>query len=270
LNHDSEKTVIENSSQNINKTERSTKETKITNQENQKETKNSILGKGKLSSNLPFLSLITVVILVVIYIFVVDNDKKNNNKDFADDEMVHDENILAYKSTVIGGQTWMAEDLNVTTFRNGDQIPVANSTEDFEGYGNQQLPAMLIVNDKNLYNWFAVNDSRGLAPEGWRVAASNDWDNLLVKIEYSHTDLKSTTGWAEGQNGTDNYRFNAKPDQINDYCGFWWTSTEIEMENPQDSKIYANIAVLGSYGEDGCYILNPFKTMPLRVRCVKD
>jgi hypothetical protein len=159
----------------------------------------------------------------------------------------------------------MVEDLQVTTFRNGDQILVASSAKEFDDFGNKQLPAILIENDKYFYNWFAVNDSRGLAPIGWRVASFNDWKILLTKNEGKH--LKSNTGWTEGQNGTDLFGFNAKPDRVNDNCAIWWTSTEIQMNNPQDTKIYANCAELG---DDGCFISNPFKTMSFRVRCIKN
>jgi hypothetical protein len=52
---------------------------------------------------------------------------------------------------------------------------------------------MLIQNNISSYNWFAVNDSIGLAPDGCRVAVLSNWDNLLSIIEYRYSDLKSTT-----------------------------------------------------------------------------
>jgi uncharacterized protein (TIGR02145 family) len=230
---------------------------------------NTIPQKRKISNLIIIFSLVTILILVIVYLFKLSYMK--NDKEFKlEDGMIVDENIRQFKSTDIGGQTWMVNDLDVSYFRNGDRILIANSLEEFDEYGKKQLPAMFIHNNMCSYNWFAVNDSRGLAPVGWRVAALSDWDNLLSKIEYRYSDLRSKTGWPKGQNGTDTYGFNAKPDEVNDYCGFWWTTTEIEMIDPKAPKIYANCAVISADGDYGCFISNPFKTMSLRVRCIKD
>ena len=78
-----------------------------------------------------------------------------------------------YPTVKIGNQIWMAENLKVTHFRNGDPIP--NHTDDAEwdtpnsawcAYDNETSNVEIYG---RLYNWFAVNDSRGLAPEGWHV-----------------------------------------------------------------------------------------------------
>jgi uncharacterized protein (TIGR02145 family) len=83
------------------------------------------------------------------------------------------------KTIKIGKQTWMAENLNVDKFRNGDLIPHIQDPEEWEQAGKNQQPAWCYYeNDPEngniygkLYNWYAVNDPRGLAPEGFHVQA---------------------------------------------------------------------------------------------------
>ena len=114
--------------------------------------------------------------------------------------------IGSYKSVKIGNQTWMAENLNVSTFRNGDPIPEAKTDEEWKRAGENQQPAWCYYeNDpKNgqkygkLYNWYAVNDPRGLAPEGWHVSTNIEWKNL-ADFQGGRWDagkkMKSTSGW---------------------------------------------------------------------------
>src|SRR3989338_8108735 len=80
----------------------------------------------------------------------------------------------------IGGQTWMAENLNVESFRNGDPIPEVKSAEEWEKVGKRKKPAWCYYDYTSangtkygkLYNWYAVNDPRGLAPDGWHIPDS--------------------------------------------------------------------------------------------------
>ena len=80
-------------------------------------------------------------------------------------------------SVKIGSQVWATENLNVDRFRNGDPIPQAKTAEEWQNAGNNQQPAWCYYNNdpKNgesygkLYNWYAVNDRRGLAPQGWHI-----------------------------------------------------------------------------------------------------
>lgn len=92
-----------------------------------------------------------------------------------------------YKTVTIGTQVWMKENLNVSTFRNGDPIPEAKTDEEWKAAGDAKQPAWCYYdNDPNngakygkLYNWYAVNDSRGLAPEGWHVPTDQEWTDLI-------------------------------------------------------------------------------------------
>ena len=91
-----------------------------------------------------------------------------------------------YKTIRIGSQTWMTNNLNVNRFRNGELIPEAKSIEDWQNAGINKQPAWCYLNNDSikgkeigrLYNWYAINDPRGLLPEGWIVPSVEYWDNL--------------------------------------------------------------------------------------------
>lgn len=87
----------------------------------------------------------------------------------------------------IGEQIWQKKNLDVSTFRNGDIIPEAKTTEEWlEANENKQAAWCYFDNDKSLskesgklYNWYAVNDPRGLAPKGWKVPTFEDYMEIV-------------------------------------------------------------------------------------------
>ena len=86
-----------------------------------------------------------------------------------------------YPSVIINGKEWMQNNLNVTKYRNGDIIPeVTDETQ----WANLTTGAWrYIANDPaygKLYNWYAVNDPRGLAPQGWHVPTTNDFNYVVT------------------------------------------------------------------------------------------
>jgi uncharacterized protein (TIGR02145 family) len=110
----------------------------------------------------------------------------------------------SFKSVKIGTQIWMAENLNVLTFRNGDSIPEAKTNEEWVKAGNESKPAWCYyANDaKNgakygkLYNWYAVIDPRGLAPSGWHIPNDDEWTTLENFMgDEAGKKMKSTNGW---------------------------------------------------------------------------
>lgn len=91
-----------------------------------------------------------------------------------------------YKTVKIGNQVWMAENLKVTRYRNGDTIPdITGNTE----WSNIDSGAYCYYNNNDsigeiygkLYNWYAITDSRVIAPEGWHIPGS---DELRILIDY--------------------------------------------------------------------------------------
>lgn len=134
-------------------------------------------------------------LIILCFIFLLFNNP------FA---QVIDVNGQTYKTVVIGTQTWMAENLNVDRFKNGDQIPEAKTNDEWKKASENKQPAWCyLFNDPSngqkfgkLYNWYAVNDPRGLAPEGYYIPTLDDW---LLLEEYLGADaaerIKSKNGW---------------------------------------------------------------------------
>ena len=95
-----------------------------------------------------------------------------------------------FESIKIGEQEWLVKNLDVDKFRNGDVIPHALSDKDWEIAGKYDQPAWCYVDNNSengkiygkLYNWYAVNDKRGLAPAGWHVPSDAEWTTLTTYL----------------------------------------------------------------------------------------
>ena len=90
------------------------------------------------------------------------------------------------QTVTIGTQVWMTKNLEVSTFRNGEIIPEAKTKDEWIAAADNHTPAWCYYDNNpangtkygKLYNWHAVNDSRGLAPEGWHVPTDEEWTVL--------------------------------------------------------------------------------------------
>lgn len=93
-----------------------------------------------------------------------------------------------YHTVTINGQTWMAENLRVTRYQNGDALVNAFTNTNYDWVNGTNGGGYTFANGDTtnlhtyglLYSEYAVNDSRNLAPAGWHVATQTDWDNLEV------------------------------------------------------------------------------------------
>ena len=184
----------------------------------------------------------------------------------------------------IGTQKWMSENLDVITFRNGDIIPEAKTDEEWKLAGENGKPAWCyLINDTannkfgKLYNWYAVNDPRGLAPEGWHVPTDTEWTNLIDFLgggEVAGSKMKATTGWKENGNGTNESAFSGLPggsrgrdgafdsNSGGGTIGGWWSSTETYTDYAWTR--YLSFTVRYAY-KDYYY-----KELGFSVRCLKD
>jgi hypothetical protein len=109
------------------------------------------------------------------------------------------------QTVTIGTQVWMTKNLDVDKFRNGDPIPQARTGEEWEWACMNEIPAWCFYenNPENgikygrLYNVYAVNDPRGLAPQGWHIPSDSEWKILEDYLGNKDTEkkLKSSTGW---------------------------------------------------------------------------
>lgn len=98
---------------------------------------------------------------------------------------LRDQDGNVYKTVQIGTQTWMAENLRTTKYRNGDLIPIIPITLERAqlktgAYCNYNNTADLdtIGTFGRLYNWYTVDDIRNVAPDGWHVSTDEDWTIL--------------------------------------------------------------------------------------------
>jgi uncharacterized protein (TIGR02145 family) len=192
---------------------------------------------------------------------------------------VTDKDGNVYKTVTIGTQEWTSENLNVEHYRNGDLIPqVQNKNE----WLNLTTGAWCYYNNDSangktygkLYNWFAVNDSRGLAPEGWHIPGDTEWtiltDFLGVAVGGK---LKATTLWqSPNTEATNESGFTGLPgggrgsngrfDFIGKFCFFWSASEDVNGTKWNRNLRYNRSDVGrdgGNYEKDG-----------LSVRCVRD
>ena len=184
----------------------------------------------------------------------------------------------------IGNQTWMSANLNVDHFRNGDPIPEAKSVAEWQAAKDSQRPVWCYFNFSasnagkygRYYNWYAVNDERGLAPEGWHIPTIEEAtlmaDSLRGK-EYAGRKMKTTYGWRNAfgyGNGSNTSGFSGLP---GGYCyeegwemsgayGYWWTVDEYDNYTSMDFVLGYDFFDI-SFG-------NSSKSSCIFVRCVKD
>jgi uncharacterized protein (TIGR02145 family) len=106
----------------------------------------------------------------------------------------------------IGNQLWSNINLNVSTFRNGEAIFYASNPKEWEKASVERIPAYCYLNfdsknDKKfgkLYNYYAVADSRGLAPEGWHVPTKREYEEMINALggeEVAGKKMRGTSGW---------------------------------------------------------------------------
>ncbi|MFM7765029.1 MAG: FISUMP domain-containing protein, partial [Sphingomonadales bacterium] len=120
------------------------------------------------------LSLIpTAFVLIAIMVTSCGVNKKNKSTttDTSSNESTSSNEVT------IGKQVWMTKNLDVDKFRDGSSIPEAKTDEEWKKAGKNKQPAWCYYNNDpangakygKLYNWYAVNDSRGLAPVGYHI-----------------------------------------------------------------------------------------------------
>ncbi|MBW6458636.1 MAG: fibrobacter succinogenes major paralogous domain-containing protein [FCB group bacterium] len=191
-------------------------------------------------------------------------------------------------SVTVGTQTWMTKNLDVTHFQNGDPIPVCKDFAEWERLGEAGLPACAAYdfdrrNRKKfglLYNWYAVSDPRGLAPEGFRVPMVEDFLELLFVTggRDPYDSQKAALALTDGGSSGFNARFggwgctNADPDigmgTFNEmgYNAAFWTSSE------NGPSVAWNLEVGATLRSDtgGAYLDgSSMKSLLFSVRCIQ-
>jgi uncharacterized protein (TIGR02145 family) len=189
---------------------------------------------------------------------------------------------IAPGNVAIGTQVWTIKNLDVVTFRNGDAIPEAKTNKEWEAAGNKKQPAWCYYeNDaKNgvkygkLYNWYAVNDARGLAPAGYHIPTDKEWTKLsdyLGGEEAVGKKMKNSSGWNDAGNGNNSSGFSGLPGGFRNYngdfldvgkYGEWWSASE---DDESDAWYRELISIYSRIDRDNYYKVNGFS-----VRCIRD
>ena len=188
-----------------------------------------------------------------------------------------------YPSVTICCQSWMTKNLDVATYRNGDPIPkVTNDV----AWGNLTTGAYCYYNNDStmyaatygkLYNWYAINDSRGLAPEGWHIPTDFEWTTLgscLGGDDIAGGPIKEigTTHWNTPNTGATNLSgFTGLPGGFRTYFGpysgivlygYWWSSTESTTNYAWSRNL--------NYSDDDLDRAANLKILGFSVRCLRD
>lgn len=269
----------------------------------------------KIKIKFKFLAYPLAVISMSLFVIVgcSDDDPEPDSLTVTD----IDENV--YRTVIIGDQEWMAENLGVTRYNNGDAIPAGLSNEEWENTtegayaiyphegGGTEDHVEGIGSDEEMvdaygkqYNWWTVDDSRGLCPEGWRVPSDDDWTQLVNYVAdqgFPNSSVANGAGNAlkscrqvdsplgdscdtsvhpcwnsdDTHYGFDEFGFSALPGGLRwttggflriGHFGYWWSSTET-------SSADAFCRYMTKSG--GLVLRNDFnKRLGFSVRCVRD
>ena len=197
-----------------------------------------------------------------------------------------------YTTVQIGEQCWFAENLRGESYSDGEAIPTDLS--DSEWAGTAEGAVSVYDGDManlsaygRLYNWYAVEDSRGLCPSGWHIPSDGEFIMLELELGMSEDEtnglgwrgtnqgiqLKSNLGWWAGGTGDDSIGFTALPGgnrlpsggynaALTD--GNWWTSSSSESQDGQ--RMERNL----DYNRDNIARGNQPSNFGFSVRCIKD
>ena len=210
----------------------------------------------------------TLIGLLTLTILVFQACKKENEPSppGGNDTFTDPRDGQTYNTVTIGSQTWFAENLNYET-----AVIVPQRVGSFNGdvYGQ-------------LYTWDAAMNA---CPDGWHLPGDDEWKALEMYLGMSQSEaddtgwrgtdegkkLKSTNGWNNNGNGTDEVGFSAFPGgyrnfngEIYDlgYNGHWWSATT-------NVTWHAWSRALG-FGDDREGRINEDMGFGLSIRCVQD
>ncbi len=187
-----------------------------------------------------------------------------------------------YHTVTIGTQCWMLENLKVTHYRNGDSIPNVIDATAWSGlstgaYCNYNNDSNNATTYGRLYNWYALDDSRKIAPAGWHLPSDAEWTQLTDYLggeSVAGGKLKEigTIHWNSPNIGATNETgFTALPGGDRHYSGqfrymknygYWWSSSESDTSNSLSRTLNFSFETIGRYSYP--------KVCGFSVRCIKD
>ena len=207
----------------------------------------------------------------------------------------------AYDLVAIGSQCWFAENLRTVHYANGDEIPgnlsdsewssMSSGAQTVYGEGSSSCSGDCdeVANLEaygRLYNWFAVDDSRGLCPSGWHVPTDGEWMTLEMELGMTSSEANSTGSRGTDQgaqlksspsddpswDGTNTLGFSALPGGLrgddnghfyNEWLyGYWWSASPFGTSHARSRYLYSDFdSVFRSYDYHG---------YGFSVRCLRD
>ena len=219
---------------------------------------------------------ITLLILILIAIVSCSKEETETSKQMAARPTV----LINSGDVRIGTQIWMIKNLNVSRYRNGDPIPqVTDETQ----WANLMSGAWCYYNNESskgiiygkLYNWYAINDPRGLCPTGYHIPTDAEWTVLTTFLGgevVAGGKMKALTSWFSPNNeATNSSGFTGLAGGCRNDMGIfsgiynngtWWSSSEYVP-----SYAYSR-SLSFYYGNAYQYIYG--KTNGFSVRCLKD
>lgn len=204
------------------------------------------------------------------------------NSESLSQNVLKDASALAGNTVRIGSQVWMTKNLDVSRYKNGDRIPQVRSGAKWAAltigawcwYNNDSTNGAVYG---KLYNWYAVNDPRGLAPEGWHIPSDPEWATLSAFLggdEVAGGKMKETgtIHWAApNADASNSSGFTGLPGggRYNGIFanltggGIWWSSTEYDTLNVWYRYLGYGWGNLGRLSDEG-------KQEGFSVRCLRD
>jgi uncharacterized protein (TIGR02145 family) len=193
-------------------------------------------------------------------------------------ETVKDYDGNVYKSVKAGKQVWMAENLKVTHYRDGEAIPNINEPKQWDvltsgAYSdvtNTQANAAAVG---HFYNWYVVADHRNVCPPGWHVPSETEWVELLTFLAGEKLSLtKASAKIPAATKSINENLFSVLPENFRGFdldCshlgyggGGWWTSTPANSE----TAYYHSV----NYDTASKNRLEGRKRFGYNIRCIKD
>lgn len=239
-------------------------------------------------SVLRYVALGLFVCLTLISVYFIWKGNTNTQNEGTKTSSTENKNKPITSSVTIGRQVWQNRNLDVDRFRNGDSIPEVRTDAEWVAAGERGEPAWCYYNNsvKNgeiygkLYNWYAVNDARGLAPKGWHIPTDKEWTTLTDylggdKVAAGKMILKGTAYWKSPNEGATNESgFSALPGgfrspnnsfkSISEHALFWST-TESNKSYALGRDFYKDY--IWGFNDDANY---GDKSVGAYVRCLKD
>jgi uncharacterized protein (TIGR02145 family) len=183
----------------------------------------------------------------------------------------------------IGNQVWSSSNLNVSRYRNGDIIPQVTNNSDWQNlttgawcwYNNDSVTYAATYG--KLYNWYAVNDLRGLAPLGWHIPTDAEWTILTdylggTIVAGGKMKQTGTTLWTSpNTSATNTSSFSGLPGGTREYggaftyvgsLGGWWSASQNTTTTAWYRYLWHSVA--------DATRLNDYKARGFSVRCVRD